>query len=78
MRGRNTLVVCEICGRKVSRAKAVAYEKAISIGTGMGNPTKDVRLFEKHKIYYCISCAKHRGVFEKKKRDARRRAEKSI
>ena len=77
MRGKNTIVVCESCGRKTPRNKAVAYEKALSIGTGM-NTTKDVRLFEKRKIYYCVSCAKHRGIFEKKKREARERSERSF
>jgi ribosomal protein S26 len=77
LRGKNTLVVCESCGRKTPRNKAVAYEKALSIGTGM-NTTKDVRLFEKRKIYYCVSCAKHRGIFERKKREAIARAERSF
>ncbi|MCL5430137.1 MAG: hypothetical protein M1504_01510 [Candidatus Marsarchaeota archaeon] len=73
MRGKETLVICEQCGRKIPRNKAVIFEKAISFNTGMQN-TNDVRFFEKRKTYYCISCAKHRGIFEKKKREAIERA----
>ncbi len=69
MRGKDTLVNCESCGRKVPRNKAVIDEKAISFNTGLQN-VNDVRFFERRKIYYCISCAKHRGIFEKKKRRA--------
>jgi len=75
LRGKNTSVVCDSCGRSVPRNKAVDYEKVISMDTGM-NTTKDVRLFEKRKIYYCISCAKHKRIFEKKKREARERAKR--
>ncbi|MGC8572178.1 MAG: hypothetical protein ACP5RI_01230 [Candidatus Micrarchaeia archaeon] len=69
MRGKEILVVCESCGRKIPRNKAVVYEKAISFNTG-NEGTTDLRFFEKRKVYYCISCAKHRGIFEKKKREA--------
>lgn len=75
MRGKNISVVCDSCGRSVPRNKAVDYEKIISMDTGM-NTTKDVRLFEKRKVHYCISCAKHKRIFEKKKRQARERAKR--
>lgn len=75
LRGKETLVVCESCGRKIPRNKAVVYEKGISLNTGMEG-TKDIRFFEKRKVYYCISCAKHRGIFEKKKREAIEHANK--
>ncbi len=73
MRGRSTLVTCESCGRAVPRDKAVIYEKAISFNTEL-KTANDVRFFERRKVYYCISCAKHRGIFEIKKRDAIRKA----
>jgi len=66
MRGREELVTCDNCGRKVPRSKAVAYEKAISFSTDL-HTGNDVRFFERKKVYYCISCAKHLGIFEKKK-----------
>jgi ribosomal protein S26 len=77
LRGKNTLVICESCGRKVPRNKAVIFEKAISFSTDMKN-ANDVRFFERRKVYYCISCAKHRGIFEKKKRMAMRKDNKLV
>ncbi len=69
MRGKETQVVCDSCGRKVPRNKGVAFEKAVSFNTGTQSAT-DVRFFERRKVWYCISCAKHKGIFEKKKRQA--------
>lgn len=77
MRGKETAVVCESCGRKVPRNKGIAFEKAISFNTAM-KTTNDVRFFERRKTYYCISCAKHRGIFEKLKRQAIERSKRSI
>ena len=77
MRGKETIVICESCGRKVPRNKAVAYEKAVRFSTELKN-ANDVRFFEKMKVYYCISCAKHRGIFEKKKREAIERSKKLV
>ncbi|MGC8676015.1 MAG: hypothetical protein ACP5T3_00665 [Candidatus Micrarchaeia archaeon] len=71
MRGREELVTCDNCGRKVPRNKAVAYEKAVSFSTDL-HTANDIRFFEKKKVYYCISCAKHLGIFEKKARAAHR------
>lgn len=71
MRGKETAVTCDSCGRKVPRNKAVVYERAISFSTDLHN-VNDVRFFERRKVYYCISCAKHRGIFEKKKQLAER------
>ncbi|MDE1832947.1 MAG: hypothetical protein KGH58_00840 [Candidatus Micrarchaeota archaeon] len=76
-RGKETVVVCDSCGRKVPRDKGVAYERAISFNTEMKN-AQDVRFFERRKQWYCISCAKHRGIFEKLKRNAIRRSSKAI
>ena len=71
MRGREPLVTCDSCGRKIPRNKAVPYERAISISTDPHLPGA-VKFFEKKKVYYCISCAKHRGIFEKKREMAAR------
>lgn len=60
---------CDACGRSVPRNKAVFDEKPIRFGTDMKTPT-DVRFFERRKVSYCISCAKHRKIFERKKRQA--------
>lgn len=66
MRGKEESVRCENCGRSIPRSKAVSFEKNIKFSTDLHN-ANDVRFFEKRKIYYCISCAKHLGIFEKKK-----------
>ncbi len=73
MRGSESHVVCESCGRKVPRSKGVAYEKMIRFGTEPSS-LSNVRFMTKRKVYYCISCAKHRGIFERKKREAERNA----
>jgi len=75
LRGSDTLVVCESCGRKVPRNKAIIDEKAIRFSTEL-KTANDVRFFERRKVQYCISCAKHRGIFEKKKRQAIERAKR--
>ena len=72
MRGKETSVTCDSCGRKVPRNKAVAFEKAIRFSTDL-RTANDVRFFERRRVYYCISCAKHRGIFERKKEMAARR-----
>jgi ribosomal protein S26 len=75
LRGKETIVTCESCGRKVPRNKAISFEKSVTFSTEL-KTTNDVRFFERMKVYYCISCAKHRGIFEKKKRQAIERAKK--
>lgn len=71
MRGKETAVTCDSCGRKVPRNKAVPYERAITFSTEL-HTANDVRFFERRRVYYCISCAKHRGIFEKLKEQAAR------
>ncbi len=70
LRGREPLVTCDSCGRKIPRNKAVVYEKVIAISTDDARTPGAVKFFEKKKVYYCVSCAKHRGIFEKKKEAA--------
>lgn len=72
MRGRETAEICDQCGRKVPRNKAVAYDRGVSFNTEL-HTTDDRTFFEKKRVYYCISCAKHRGIFEKLKKQAERR-----
>ena len=71
MRGKEISVTCDSCGRKVPRNKAVAFNKSISFSTDL-HTNDDIRFREMRKVYYCISCAKHRGIFEKKKEMAAR------
>lgn len=72
MRGREQLVRCDNCGRNVPRNKAVSDEKRIRFGTDLREG--DVKFFTTRKVYYCISCAKHKGIFERKKEQAERAA----
>ncbi len=73
MRGRESLVRCDNCGRTVPNNKAVVDEKIIRYGTDMNN--KDIKFMTRRKVYYCISCAKHKGIFERKKEQAIRAAQ---
>ncbi len=73
MRGSESQVVCDSCGRRVPRSKGISYEKIIRFGTEPSSMS-NVRFMSKRKVYYCISCAKHRGIFERKARDAERNA----
>ena len=67
-RGRERLVNCEKCGRKVRRDKAVFIEKPV-----FTNPLerKDVvdeqytRMLTR-EFAYCPSCGKHLRIYEKK------------
>ncbi len=77
MRGKEPLVTCDNCGRKMPRNKAVSYEKTIRFGTDPSDKN-NVRFMSSRKIYYCISCAKHRGIFEKKADEAARRAARGL
>jgi len=61
----------------VPRNKAVVFEKVITFNTEL-KTANDVRFFEKRKVYYCISCAKHRGIFEKLKRQAIEHSKKEL
>ncbi len=76
MRGREPPVHCDNCGRMVPRNKAVTEEKRINLGTEANEG--NIRFFTSRKVYYCISCAKHRGIFEKKKRQAQRAAARNL
>ncbi len=64
-RGREPIVMCYKCNRRVPRNKAVEITKGMSFDLGeQQNVIIDV---SQKKAYYCISCGKHLKVFEKKK-----------
>ncbi|MCD6549448.1 hypothetical protein J7K41_01925 [Candidatus Micrarchaeota archaeon] len=71
-RGRETLVTCVACGRKVPRSKAVLLERPIVYSTDL-KTGEDVKSVVRSKEYYCPSCAKHRHIYERKKRQLMRK-----
>jgi ribosomal protein S26 len=75
-RGRERLESCCSCGRTIPRDKAISYTRRSRFSTDL--PTGDnVTAFSESDVYYCISCAKHRGIFEKKREQAQRRRERA-
>ena len=73
-RGREPLVRCEACGRRVPRDKTVDIIRGSRYDIG---DQKDVVIDTGiRRMYYCISCGKHRKIFEKKKRKFHAKMEK--
>jgi len=73
-RGRQKLETCASCGRAVPRGKAVEYASRTHFTTDLKEDNVTYTGFIDQ--YYCISCAKHRKIFEKKKQQAQRLKEK--
>ncbi|MEK6982793.1 MAG: hypothetical protein AABX38_07705 [Candidatus Micrarchaeota archaeon] len=73
-RGRERLENCASCGRRIPRDKAISFSKRNFFSTDLKN-ADNISLSSVTDVYYCISCAKHRGIFEKKKRMAQKRRE---
>jgi ribosomal protein S26 len=73
-RGRERLETCVSCGRAVPRDKAVEYSRRTHFTTDLKEDNVTYTGFT--DSYYCISCAKHRRIFEMKKRQAQRQREK--
>jgi ribosomal protein S26 len=66
-RGRERLEICVSCGRSIPRDKAVSYTQRNVFTTDLKG-ADNVSLFTDRDVYYCISCAKHRKIFEKKQK----------
>jgi ribosomal protein S26 len=73
-RGRQKLETCASCGRAVPRGKAVEYSTRTHFTTDLKEDNVTYTGFTDQ--YYCISCAKHRKIFEKLKAQAQRQKEK--
>lgn len=76
-RGRDRLVTCASCGRSVPRDKAVEYTKRTHFTTDMKGE-ENVTYTDFRSSYYCPSCGKHRGIYQKKKEQARRKREREM
>ncbi len=75
-RGRERLESCVACGRLVPRDKAVEYTKKSVFSTDLRGSADNITTFTEMDVYYCISCAKHRKIFEKLKEQNQRRRER--
>ncbi len=73
-RGRDRLERCVSCGRAVPRNKAVEYSTRTHFTTDLKEDNVTYTGFR--DSYYCISCAKHRGIFERLKQQEQRRRER--
>ncbi|MFA6530971.1 MAG: hypothetical protein WCT31_04525 [Candidatus Micrarchaeia archaeon] len=74
-RGRERLMVCESCGRTMPRDKAIDFDKRTTYSTDL-RTGDNVSTTVFRTVYYCVSCAKHRKIFEKKKQIAIKRSER--
>ena len=74
-RGREPLVVCAGCGRRIPRDKAVCIKKKGNgiLSGDLDLPEDTVIDVNVQELCYCISCAKHRHIFEKLKNKSRYR-----
>ncbi len=69
-RGKETLVTCGFCGRKVPKYKTFAVYRGFSIS----DPTLRKELgrgrfsLSSSKIYACPACARHRKIVKKARR----------
>jgi hypothetical protein len=57
------------------RDKCCTYNRIAVYSTDM-KTADDVRFTSRHENHYCPSCAKSKGIYEKKKQQAARRAER--
>ncbi|MCX8174618.1 MAG: 40S ribosomal protein S26 [Candidatus Micrarchaeota archaeon] len=69
IRGREKLVTCSSCGRTMPKDKSVKYGRMNVYSTELKSGD-DVKATTFVESYYCISCAKHRRIFEKLGRKA--------
>lgn len=72
-RGRDRVVTCVSCSRSVPRTKAVSYNRRARFSSDLKDKEEDVFIFSESTDYYCISCAKHRKITQKKKEQLQRK-----
>ncbi|MCX8197483.1 MAG: hypothetical protein N3G80_04180 [Candidatus Micrarchaeota archaeon] len=76
-RGRERLVTCAACGRTMPKDKAVKFSKVNVFSTEL-KTNEDVKATTFIESYYCISCGKHRKIFEKLKKRAALQASRNV
>lgn len=71
------MVNCDSCGRRIPRDKALTLDNVTVYSTDMrASEGSDVRTMLRREQHYCISCGKHRRLFEKKARQMARRSDR--
>jgi len=76
-RGRTPLVKCVKCGKRIREDKAIVYVRYVVFSTNLGKGD-DVTYKLPQKEYYCVECARHYGILEKKKKMSQRKKKKQI
>ncbi|MCX8166529.1 MAG: hypothetical protein N3E37_01615 [Candidatus Micrarchaeota archaeon] len=76
-RGKEKLMICAACGRRVPRDKSVRYDRRVTYSTDL-NSKDDIKSFHFIEAYYCISCAKAMRIFEKKKSKLMKQREEKV
>ena len=71
-RGRDKLITCSACGRRVPRGNTISYEKRIYYSTDLRS-ADDVRYTDTCLQHYCPKCAKKFGIYEKIRRQSEMR-----
>jgi len=68
-RGRETMITCSFCGRKVPRYKTFPVIKGFRITDPLIKREINPRqMFLSHqKMYACPACARHRNIVRKKR-----------
>jgi len=74
-RGRERQITCDSCHRTVPRDKAVSLNKRSYYTTDLRGED-NISAFVDRTAYYCVSCGKHRKIFEIKKRQRKRQRER--
>jgi small subunit ribosomal protein S26e len=82
-RGRERLVQCDACGRRIPKDKSVTIDSVTVYDTEFKGLTEEEKQNEVRTVVYgsktyCISCAKHRRIFEKKKQQLQRKNKKDF
>jgi ribosomal protein S26 len=68
-RGRESMITCGFCGRRVPKYKTFAVVKGFGISDPMVRREIGFRrgqLFQ-NKVYACPACARHRNIVRKKR-----------
>lgn len=75
-RGRDRSVTCCSCSRTVPRTKAVDYSRRSRFSSDLKDKEENVFIISESIDYYCISCAKRKGITLKKKEQLRKQRER--